>query len=183
MEADDQQMMKGSEIGTQKKKAKLFNEWERFTSTGGESVEANELRAERLARTHDPLAPMANSNNPYNYPVFHQDQPSQIAYQNGNDNVVAAWAKGNGNGNNGNQDEIAPIANQVDARVQNFKNQFVKEATKFVQDFKSLIKEADESLDKITVLKNKNERLLREVVSQDIMSIVQSTSIVDTSNL
>ena len=39
-------------------------------------VEVNELRAERLTRTHDPLALMANSNNPYDYPVFHQDQPS-----------------------------------------------------------------------------------------------------------
>ncbi|GJS66664.1 hypothetical protein Tco_0681228 [Tanacetum coccineum] len=27
-----QQMMKGSDIGIQEKKAKLFNEWERFTS-------------------------------------------------------------------------------------------------------------------------------------------------------
>ncbi|GKB41844.1 hypothetical protein Tco_0886786 [Tanacetum coccineum] len=43
-------------------------------------VEVNKLRAERLARTHDPLALMANSNNPYNYPVFHQDRPSQITY-------------------------------------------------------------------------------------------------------
>ncbi|GJZ30577.1 hypothetical protein Tco_0575624 [Tanacetum coccineum] len=41
-------------------------------------AEVNELRAERLARAHDPLALMANSYNPYNYPVFHQDQPSQI---------------------------------------------------------------------------------------------------------
>ncbi|GKC81274.1 hypothetical protein Tco_1136991, partial [Tanacetum coccineum] len=30
-----QQMMKGSDIGIQEKKAKLFNEWERFTSTDG----------------------------------------------------------------------------------------------------------------------------------------------------
>ncbi|GKC00533.1 hypothetical protein Tco_0986669 [Tanacetum coccineum] len=36
-------------------------------------AEVNELRAKRLARAHDPLALMANSNNPYNYPVFHQD--------------------------------------------------------------------------------------------------------------
>ncbi|GKA53058.1 retrovirus-related pol polyprotein from transposon TNT 1-94 [Tanacetum coccineum] len=43
-------------------------------------VEVNKLRAERIARTHDPLALMANSNNPYNYPVFHQDQPSQVTY-------------------------------------------------------------------------------------------------------
>ncbi|GJT47071.1 hypothetical protein Tco_0955786 [Tanacetum coccineum] len=110
-----QQMMKGSDIGIQEKKAKLFNEWERFTSTNGESIESyyhcfsklmndfkrnkhfpekiatdytqlydflkynqkevDDLRAERLAKTHDPLALMANSNNPFNYPVFHQDQP------------------------------------------------------------------------------------------------------------
>ncbi|GKC17599.1 hypothetical protein Tco_1014381 [Tanacetum coccineum] len=44
------------------------------------AVEVNELREERLAKTHDPLALMANFNNPYNYPMFHQDQPSQITY-------------------------------------------------------------------------------------------------------
>ncbi|GKC73448.1 hypothetical protein Tco_1119331 [Tanacetum coccineum] len=143
-----QQMMKGSDIGIQEKKAKLFNEWERFTSTDGESIESyyhrfsklmndfkrnkhfpekiasnlkflnnlqpewsrhvtivhqtkdlhtadytqlydflkynqkevDDLRAERLAKTHDPLALMANSNNPFNYPVFHQDQPSPSTY-------------------------------------------------------------------------------------------------------
>ncbi|GJV67571.1 retrovirus-related pol polyprotein from transposon TNT 1-94 [Tanacetum coccineum] len=135
-----QQMMKGSDIGIQEKKAKLFNEWERFTSTDGESIESyyhcfsklmndfkinkhfpekiasnlkflnnlqlewrqyvtivhqtkdlhtadytqlydflkynqkevDELRDERLGKTHDPLALMATSN----YPVSHQDQPS-----------------------------------------------------------------------------------------------------------
>ncbi|GKA72282.1 hypothetical protein Tco_0778498 [Tanacetum coccineum] len=35
-----QQMMKGSAIGAQEKKAKLFNEWESFTSTDGESNES-----------------------------------------------------------------------------------------------------------------------------------------------
>ncbi|GKC79374.1 retrovirus-related pol polyprotein from transposon TNT 1-94 [Tanacetum coccineum] len=35
-----QQMMKGPDIGIQKKKAKLFNEWERFTSTDVESIES-----------------------------------------------------------------------------------------------------------------------------------------------
>nr|GFB31426.1 hypothetical protein [Tanacetum cinerariifolium] len=35
-----QQMMKGSDIGIQEKKAKLFNEWERFNSNEGESVES-----------------------------------------------------------------------------------------------------------------------------------------------
>nr|GEZ65703.1 integrase, catalytic region, zinc finger, CCHC-type, peptidase aspartic, catalytic [Tanacetum cinerariifolium] len=67
------------------------------------------------------------------------------------------------------KDEIAPIVNQVGARVQNFENHFVKEAAKFVRDFKSLAKEADESLDKFTVLENENEHLLRAIVSQDIM--------------
>ncbi|GJS03859.1 integrase, catalytic region, zinc finger, CCHC-type containing protein [Tanacetum coccineum] len=143
-----QQMMKGSDIGIQEKKAKLFNECERFTSTDWESIksyyhrfsklmndfkinkhfsekiasnlkflnnlqpewirhvtiihqtkdlhiadytqlcdflkynkkEVDDLRAERLAKTHDPLALMANSNNPFNYLVFHQDQPSTSTY-------------------------------------------------------------------------------------------------------
>nr|GEY74709.1 hypothetical protein [Tanacetum cinerariifolium] len=44
--------------------------------------EVDELRAERLARTHDPLALMADSNNSFNYPVFHldPDQPSSSTY-------------------------------------------------------------------------------------------------------
>nr|GFA60683.1 retrovirus-related Pol polyprotein from transposon TNT 1-94 [Tanacetum cinerariifolium] len=116
------------------KKAKLFNEWERFTSNEGESIESylkrnkhfpekiasnlkflnnlqpewsrhvtivhqtkdlhtadytqlydflkynqkevDELKAKRLAKTQDPLALMANSNNPYAFPAPHQDQPS-----------------------------------------------------------------------------------------------------------
>ncbi|GJW45189.1 retrovirus-related pol polyprotein from transposon TNT 1-94 [Tanacetum coccineum] len=62
------------------------------------------------------------------------------------------------------KDKIFPIINQVDARVQNFKIQFLKEAAKFVQDFKSLAKEADESLAKHKTLEMEIERLLREVV-------------------
>nr|GEW45395.1 hypothetical protein [Tanacetum cinerariifolium] len=38
--------------------------------------EVDELKAERIAKTHDPLALMATSNNPYNFPTPHQDQPS-----------------------------------------------------------------------------------------------------------
>nr|GEY38189.1 reverse transcriptase domain-containing protein [Tanacetum cinerariifolium] len=139
-----QQMMKGSNIGIQEKKAKLFNEWERFTSNEGESIESyyhrflklmndlkrnkhfpekiasnlkflnnlqpewnrhvtivhqtkdlhtpdytqlydflkynqkevDELKTERLANTQDPLALMANSNNPYVFQAPHQDQSS-----------------------------------------------------------------------------------------------------------
>nr|GEZ52447.1 ribonuclease H-like domain-containing protein [Tanacetum cinerariifolium] len=57
-----QQMMKGSNIGIQEKKAKFFNEWER------EDCQQYE--------TQDPLALMANSNNPYAFLAPHQDQPS-----------------------------------------------------------------------------------------------------------
>nr|GFA90481.1 hypothetical protein [Tanacetum cinerariifolium] len=81
------------------------------------------------------------------------------------------------------KDEIFPIVNQVDARVQNFEIQYLKEAAKFVRDFKSLAKEADESLAKHKALELEIERLLRAVVSQDIMSVVQKVSVVDTSNL
>ncbi|GJS53746.1 hypothetical protein Tco_0627108 [Tanacetum coccineum] len=43
-----QQMMKGSDIGIQEKKAKLFNEWERFTSTDEESIESYYHRFSKL---------------------------------------------------------------------------------------------------------------------------------------
>nr|GEX40544.1 integrase, catalytic region, zinc finger, CCHC-type, peptidase aspartic, catalytic [Tanacetum cinerariifolium] len=139
-----QQMMKGSDIRIQEKKAKLFNEWERFASNDKESIESyyhhflklmndlkrnkhfpekiasnlkflnnlqpewsrhvtivhqtkdlhtadytqlydflkynqnevDELKAERLTKTQDPLALMANSNNPYALLAPHQDQPT-----------------------------------------------------------------------------------------------------------
>nr|GFD42884.1 hypothetical protein [Tanacetum cinerariifolium] len=70
------------------------------------------------------------------------------------------------------RDENFPIVNQVDAKVQNFEIQFLKEETKFVRDFKSLAKEADESLAKYKALELEIERLLKAVVSQDIMTIV-----------
>nr|GFA41123.1 integrase, catalytic region, zinc finger, CCHC-type, peptidase aspartic, catalytic [Tanacetum cinerariifolium] len=59
-----QQMMKGSDIEIQEKKA----------SQNGKEVDG--LKAERLAKTQDPLALMANSNNPYAFLAHHQDQPS-----------------------------------------------------------------------------------------------------------
>nr|GEV12718.1 hypothetical protein [Tanacetum cinerariifolium] len=109
------QMMKGSEIGEHEKKAKLFNKWEKFTSTDGESIEScyyhfmqlindlkrnkhfleniasnlkflnnlqpewkrhedvNELRVERLAESHDPLALMAHSQNSFNFSGLPED--------------------------------------------------------------------------------------------------------------
>nr|GEV13191.1 hypothetical protein [Tanacetum cinerariifolium] len=115
------QMMKGSDIEEQEKKAKLFNEWEKFTNKHfPENIaanlkflnnlqpewkrhvtivrqtknlheadftqiydflkmnhdEVNELRAERLIKSHDPLALMAHSQNSYNFPTTHKDQSS-----------------------------------------------------------------------------------------------------------
>nr|GFA17473.1 hypothetical protein [Tanacetum cinerariifolium] len=81
------------------------------------------------------------------------------------------------------KDENFPIVNQVDTRVKNFEIQLLKEAAKFVGDFKSLAKEADESLAKHKALELEIERLLRAVVSQDIMYVMQKASVVDTSNL
>ncbi|GKA81353.1 hypothetical protein Tco_0788045 [Tanacetum coccineum] len=115
-----QQMMKGSEIGIQEKKAKLFNEnkhfpekiasnlkflnnlqpeWSRHVTIVHQTKdlhttdytqlydflkynqkEVDELRAERLEKTQDPLALLANSNNPFNYPMFHPDLPSSNTY-------------------------------------------------------------------------------------------------------
>ncbi|GJR04479.1 retrovirus-related pol polyprotein from transposon TNT 1-94 [Tanacetum coccineum] len=59
----------------------------------------------------------------------------------------------------------------------------LQQAAKFVRDFQSLAKEADESLAKHKALEWEIECLLRAVVSQDIMSIVQNNFVVDTSNL
>nr|GFB28735.1 hypothetical protein [Tanacetum cinerariifolium] len=81
------------------------------------------------------------------------------------------------------REEIFPIVNQVDARVQNFEIQFLKEAAKFVEDFKSLAKEADDSFAKHKAMEFDNERLLKAVVSQDVMNIVQKESVVDTLDL
>ncbi|GJU01284.1 hypothetical protein Tco_1111622 [Tanacetum coccineum] len=64
------------------------------------------------------------------------------------------------------KDEIFPIVNQVYTRVQNFKIQFLKEAAKFVRDFRSLAKDADESLAKHKALDYEIDRLLRAVVKK-----------------
>nr|GFA69393.1 hypothetical protein [Tanacetum cinerariifolium] len=63
-----------------------------------------------------------------------------------------------------------------------FKNQ-KKEAAKFVGDFKSLANEDDASLAKHEALELEIERLLKAVVSLDIMNIMQEESVVDTSYL
>nr|GEV43404.1 retrovirus-related Pol polyprotein from transposon TNT 1-94 [Tanacetum cinerariifolium] len=85
-----QQMMKGSEIGIQKKKAKLFNEWERFTSNDMESIESYYQRFLKLMNDlkrnkHFPEKIARNANHNLN----------------GNGNLVAARAEGNAIGHNG----------------------------------------------------------------------------------
>nr|GEW65814.1 Gag-Pol polyprotein [Tanacetum cinerariifolium] len=42
--------------------------------------EVNELRAERLAKSHDPLALMAYSPNSFNFPITHKDQSSSSTH-------------------------------------------------------------------------------------------------------
>nr|GFB54617.1 hypothetical protein [Tanacetum cinerariifolium] len=54
---------------------------------------------------------------------------------------------------------------------------------KFVGDFKSLANEADASLAKHKALEFKIKRILKAVVSQDIMNNVQKEYVVDTSDL
>nr|GEZ77151.1 hypothetical protein [Tanacetum cinerariifolium] len=72
-------------------------------------------------------------------------------------------------------DEISNLNKQLSKeRVQNFEIQFLQEAAEFVRDFKSLSKEADESLDKQKSLELEIERLLKTSVSHDIMSIMQN---------
>nr|GFA41189.1 hypothetical protein [Tanacetum cinerariifolium] len=151
-----QQMMKGSDIRIQEKKAKLFNEWERnkhfpekiasnlkflnnllpewsrhvtivhqtkdlhtadytqlYDFLKYNQKEVDELKAERLAKTQDPLALMANSNNPYMVGGNGGNQFRQYAGQNA--------------GNTAGYNDV--IGNQVNQnvvqnpRVQNVRNQ------------------------------------------------------------
>nr|GEW64279.1 hypothetical protein [Tanacetum cinerariifolium] len=70
-----QQMMKGSEIGIQEKKANLFNEWEMFTSTDGESIESYYHRFLKFMNDFK-----RNKHFPEKIAMLHQDQPSPSTY-------------------------------------------------------------------------------------------------------
>ncbi|GJZ25088.1 hypothetical protein Tco_0562547 [Tanacetum coccineum] len=100
-----QQMKKGSDIGIQEKKLKFINDWKGL-HTDGESIESlttptcirqrltlsykiSEEQSKRLSdskklttckNTISASHSMQISNNPFNYPVFHQDQPSPSTY-------------------------------------------------------------------------------------------------------
>nr|GEW79005.1 hypothetical protein [Tanacetum cinerariifolium] len=66
------------------------------------------------------------------------------------------------------RDENFPIVKQVDARLENFEIQFLKEAAKFVGDFKSLANEADASLTKHKALELEIEGLLKAVLFKKV---------------
>ncbi|GJW17037.1 hypothetical protein Tco_0024473 [Tanacetum coccineum] len=82
------------------------------------------------------------------------------------------------------EDELLDKQIQLENKIKELDNILVKtEAAKFVRDFKSLANKAGESLVKHKALELEIKRLLRAVVSQDIMSFVQNNFVVDTSNL
>ncbi|GJT20435.1 retrovirus-related pol polyprotein from transposon TNT 1-94 [Tanacetum coccineum] len=73
--------------------------------------------------------------------------------------------------------ELARYKNQEKCfEISQEKYDKLERAAKFVRDFKSLANEADESLAKHKALELEIERLLRAIVSQDILSIVQCRS-------
>nr|GEU46286.1 retrovirus-related Pol polyprotein from transposon TNT 1-94 [Tanacetum cinerariifolium] len=80
------------------------------------------------------------------------------------------------------EDELLDKQILLEKKIKELDNILVK-TSKFVGDFKSLAKEADESLAKHEALELEIERLLRAVVSQDIISVVQNNSVGKTSNL
>nr|GEV73646.1 hypothetical protein [Tanacetum cinerariifolium] len=119
--------MKGSDIGIQEKKDKLFNEWERFTSNDRESIESyyhrflklmNDLKRNKhfpnkIARNLNGYTAIQNvrnqvAQNPRVQNVGNQNGLIGVpgnANQNlnGNGNLVAARAEGNAAGHNGNK--------------------------------------------------------------------------------
>ncbi|GJS78821.1 hypothetical protein Tco_0044571 [Tanacetum coccineum] len=110
------QMMKGSDIRIQEKKAKLFNEWEMFTSTDGKLTEQYAGQNVRNQNGYNAVQNVRNQvvqNAVQNLGVQNVGNQNgllvvlrianQNVNQNGNSNVVAARAEGNGNGNNENQ--------------------------------------------------------------------------------
>nr|GEW42119.1 retrovirus-related Pol polyprotein from transposon TNT 1-94 [Tanacetum cinerariifolium] len=109
------QMMKGSDIEEQEKKEKLFNEWEKFTSTDEESIESYYHRFMQLMNDlkrnkHFPKNIASNlkgnggnqfgqyagqvAQNQQGYNAWQNGRIQGIANQSGSGNVVAARAEG-----------------------------------------------------------------------------------------
>nr|GEY31333.1 ribonuclease H-like domain-containing protein [Tanacetum cinerariifolium] len=212
--------------GPYEKKAKLFNEWEKFTSTDGESIESYYHRFMQLMNNlkrnkHFPENIASNLKN--GGIQVAQNDVQNAGVQNGrNQNglvVVPGIVSQNGTGNvvavraeeefdfmaaAGDLDEIKEVnANYILmanlqhastseetlelAQESHEKNEILKKEikpanyakinhmlAKFVRDFRSLAKEADESLDKQKSLEHEIERLLKTNVGHDSMSIVQN---------
>nr|GEX17724.1 putative zinc finger, CCHC-type [Tanacetum cinerariifolium] len=139
-----QQMMKGSDIGIQEKKDKLFNEWERFTSTDGESIESYYHRFLKLMNDlkqnkHFPEKIASNLKNQVIQNAVQNPRIQNVRNQNGlivvlgdanqnpnvNGNLVVARAEGDLNGYN----DVQNVRNQViqnavqNPRIQNVRNQ------------------------------------------------------------
>ena len=80
--------------------------------------------------------------------------------------------------------EITTLLNNIHERVIHFEQAFLKETTEFVKDHKSLVKEANENIENIKVLKNLNDSFFEAVMSTDIMSIIlQTYSVEDDERL
>nr|GEU59974.1 hypothetical protein [Tanacetum cinerariifolium] len=96
-----QQLMKGSDIGIQEKNAKLFNEWERFTSNDEESIESYYHRFLKLMNDL--------KRNKHFSEKISSNLKNQVVLRNANQNpnkngnLIAARAEGNAAGHNGNQ--------------------------------------------------------------------------------
>nr|GEZ59108.1 hypothetical protein [Tanacetum cinerariifolium] len=110
-----QQMMKGSDIGIQEKKAKLFNEWESIESYYHHFLKLmNDLKRNK----HFPEK-IARNLVGYNDVIRNQDM--QNAIQNPrirNGNLVAARAEGNAAGQNGNQIRCYKCRGKKEAGIQ-----------------------------------------------------------------
>nr|GEY22428.1 uncharacterized mitochondrial protein AtMg00810-like [Tanacetum cinerariifolium]GEY26373.1 uncharacterized mitochondrial protein AtMg00810-like [Tanacetum cinerariifolium] len=193
------QMMKGFDIGIQKKKAKLFNEWERFTCNEGESIESyyrcflklmNDLKRnkhflEKIASNLKFLNNLQPKWSQHNGLIGVQGNGNQN--QIGNGNQIRCYncrgVDGRGKNPTSSKRQALTSGTQIDSAPVYDSDGSAEEAAKFVGDFKSLANEADASLAKHKALELEIERLLKAVVSQDIMHIMQKESVVDTSDL
>nr|GEV70171.1 integrase, catalytic region, zinc finger, CCHC-type, peptidase aspartic, catalytic [Tanacetum cinerariifolium] len=71
-----QQMMKGSQRIGKTKDLHTADYTQLYNFLKYNQKKVDELKVERIAKTQDPLALMATSNIPYNFPVLNKDQPS-----------------------------------------------------------------------------------------------------------
>nr|GEX39569.1 hypothetical protein [Tanacetum cinerariifolium] len=126
-----QQMMKGSDIGIQEKKAKLFNEWEREDCQQSQVLEQFATRIESTCfivhQTKD--LHTVDYNQLYDFLKYNQKENGLIGIQGngnqnqiGNDNLVAARAEGNAAGQNGNQIRNKHFPKKIASNLKFLKN-------------------------------------------------------------